>query len=172
MTTIKQYFSFSLLTRPIKITTDKLAAYKNAIEKVFGNDDYVYLQIVKQRIKMRLKTVKKCFVKGSEADFTGKSQNTSYIERFNLTLRQRVSYLQRKSLGYCKKKSNFNYLLWINLYDYNYRHYHKSLRLPLRSQNHSRFQKEWKHRTPAMAIGLTQDALTWRLLFLAPIPDN
>jgi hypothetical protein len=42
---------------------------------------------------MRLVTVKKCFVKGAEADFKGKTQNTSYIERFNLTLRQRVSYL-------------------------------------------------------------------------------
>jgi len=51
---------------------------------------------------MRLVTVKKCFVKGTEDDFKGKTQNTSYIERFNLTLRQRVSYLQRKTLGYCK----------------------------------------------------------------------
>ena len=39
-----------------------------------------------------------CFVKGSEDDFKGKTQNTSYIERFNLTLRQRVSYLQRKPI--------------------------------------------------------------------------
>jgi IS1 family transposase len=30
---------------------------------------------------------------------------SSYVERFNLTLRQRVSYLQRKTLGYCKKKA-------------------------------------------------------------------
>ena len=123
---IKQYFDFSSLKMPLKITTDKLAAYQNAIESVLGTYNYVYLQIVKRRIKMRLITIKKSFVKGTQADFTGKSQNTSYIERFNLTLRQRVPYLQRKSLGYCKKKSNFNHLLWINLYDYNYRHYHKS----------------------------------------------
>ena len=118
MKKINQYFNLSLLKKPFKITTDKLAAYKNAIESVLGNSNYVYLQIVKKRIKMRLITVKKNFVKGTKADFTGKSQNTSYIERFNLTLRQRVSYLQRKSLGYCKNKSNFNHLLWINLYDY------------------------------------------------------
>jgi len=66
---------------------------------------------------MRLVTVKKCFVQGSQDDFQGKTQNTSYIERFNLTLRQRVSYLQRKTLGYCKKKSNFTGILWINLFD-------------------------------------------------------
>ena len=93
---------------PLKITTDKLAAYKNALQSVFNDIEYVYLQIVKKRVKMRLVTVKKCFVKGTEAHFKGKTQNTSYIERFNLTLRQRVSYLQRKTLGYYKKKSNFN----------------------------------------------------------------
>ena len=166
---INQYFNFSLLKKPLKITTDKLAAYKNSIESVLGNSNYVYLQIVKQRIKMRLITVKKHFVKGTKSDFTGKSQNTSYIERFNLTLRQRVSYLQRKSLGYCKNKSNFNHLLWINLYDYNYRHYHKSLRLPIGDQKPMQFKKRWIHRTPAMALGVTQEALTWRFLFLAPI---
>jgi IS1 family transposase len=48
---------------------------------------------------MRLVTVKKCFVKGTEDDVKGKTQNTSYIERFNLTLRQRVSYLQKKNIG-------------------------------------------------------------------------
>jgi IS1 family transposase len=166
---IKRYFNFSLLTKPLQITTDKLAAYKNAIESVLGDNNYVYLQIVKQRIKMRLITVKKHFVKGTKLDFTGNTQNTSYIERFNLTLRQRVSYLQRKSLGYCKHKSNFNHLLWINLFDYNYRHYHKSLRLPVGAQKSLRFKKQWNHRTPAMAMGVTQEALTWRLLFLVPI---
>jgi hypothetical protein len=94
----------------------------------------------------------------------------SYIERFNLTLRQRVSYLQRKTLGYCKKKANFTDALWINLYDYNYRCPHKSLRLPLPVQGVLRFQKKWMQRTHAMAMGLTQEALTWRFLFVMPVP--
>jgi len=121
-------------------------------------------------VKMRLVTVKKCFVKGTEDDVKGKTQNTSYIERFNLTLRQRVSYLQKKTLGYCKKKANFTDTLWINLYDYNYRCHHKSLRLPLTLPGVSRFQKKRTHRTPAMAMGLTQEALTWRFLSVMPIP--
>ncbi len=53
----------------IKITTDKLAAYKNALSKQFNSRNYVDLQIVKKRFKRKLKTVKKCFVKGSEKDF-------------------------------------------------------------------------------------------------------
>ncbi|MDD5322517.1 MAG: hypothetical protein PHD43_18270, partial [Methylococcales bacterium] len=75
----------------------------NVLQSVFTDIDYVYLQIVKKRIKMRLITVQKCFVKGTEADFTD--------------------------------------ILWINLYDYNYRCHHKSLRLPLRHPGTSKFQK-------------------------------
>jgi IS1 family transposase len=86
----------------LKVTTDKLAAYRNALEKHFTHRPYHYLQIVKRRVKRRLMTVKKYFVKGSEEDFPEKTQNTSYIERFNLTLRQPVAYLTRKTLGYCK----------------------------------------------------------------------
>ena len=67
---------FFSLDRPLKITTGKLAAYKNALESVLNDKVNVYLQIVKQRINMGLITVKKCFVKGSAADFTGKPQNT------------------------------------------------------------------------------------------------
>ena len=168
---MKQYFDFSKLLQPLKITTDKLAAYKNALETVFSKESYLYLQIVKQRIKKRLKTVKKCFVKGAEEDFQGKTQNTSYIERFNLTLRGRVAYLQRKTLGYCKKQANFETLLWLNLYDYNYRCYHKSLRIAVDLQkSQGRFQKNWNHQTPAMAMELSKEPLSWRFLFLVPIP--
>ena len=108
---IKKFIKSDFLDKPLKITTDKLAAYQNALAKYFKDFNYVYLQIVKRRVHKRLKTVKKCFVKGTAQDFTGKSQNTSYIERFNLTLRQRVSYLQRKSLGYCKNKTRFKDML-------------------------------------------------------------
>jgi len=90
-----------------------LAAYKNALQKHFVEIPYHYLQIVKQHLSQRLVTVKKCFVKGAEKDFLSVPQNTSFIERFNLTLRQRVSYLARKTLGFCK--SNFKHSLWITL---------------------------------------------------------
>ena len=106
----------------LKVATDKLAAYKNALENIMS-----YLQIVKRRIKRRLVTVKKCFVEGTAKDFPGKSQNTSFIERLNLTLRLHISYLQRKTLGYCKNKLNFTNVMWINLFNYNYIQFHKSL---------------------------------------------
>lgn len=156
---------------PLKITTDKLAAYRNAIENIFKSRNYVYLQIVKKRFRKILITVKKCFVKGEPKDFPGKTQNTSYIERINLTLRQRISFLRRKSLGFCKKKINFNNVLWINLFDYNYLRMHKSLRTPIDEQGkYDLFQKRWHHKTPAMAMGLTKKQLSWRFLLVAPIP--
>ena len=42
-----------------------------------------------------------------------------------------MSYLQRKTLGYCKKPEAFEGALAINLFDYNYRQFHKSLRVQL-----------------------------------------
>ncbi|MDD5321548.1 MAG: IS1 family transposase [Methylococcales bacterium] len=108
---IKHYLGILAQANPLKIATNKLAAYNNALQSVFTDIDDVYLQIVKKRIKMRLITVKKCFVKGTEADFTD--------------------------------------TLWINLYNYNYRCHHKSLKLPLTHPGTSKFQKNWSHRTPA-----------------------
>ncbi len=113
---------------------------------------------------------KKCFVKGESKDFPDKTQNISYVERINLTLRQRISFLRLKSLGFCKKKGKFNHILWINLFDYNYRRMHKNLRIPLEQEKRDLFQKRWRHRTPAMAMGLTQKQLSWRFLLVAPIP--
>jgi IS1 family transposase len=85
---VKRFGDFS--GNILKITTDKLAAYNHALKKHFVEIKYHYLQIVKRRFKRRLVTVKKCFVKGTEIDFPTKTQNTSFIERFNLTARQHV----------------------------------------------------------------------------------
>ncbi|WDN89128.1 hypothetical protein BuS5_02096 [Desulfosarcina sp. BuS5] len=153
----------------LKVATDKLAAYKNALENIMSEIPYAYLQIVKRRIKRRLVTVKKYFVKGTVKDFPGKSQNTSFIERLNLTLRQHISYLQRKTLGYCKNKLNFSNVMWINLFNYNYIQFHKSLRIRINNEN-EKFIKKYNHNTPAMQMGLTNSPLNWRYLITVPIP--
>ena len=54
VTRIKHYIGKLSRINPLKVTTDKLAAYKNALQSVFTNIDYVYLQIVKKKVKMRL----------------------------------------------------------------------------------------------------------------------
>lgn len=62
---------------------------------------------MKKRRKRRLLKIKQRIVRGKETDFGDKTKNTSYLERFNFTLRQKISCLQRKTLGYCKNKENF-----------------------------------------------------------------
>jgi len=155
----------------LKITTDKLFPYKNALFKQMHEINYVYLQIVKKRFKRKLKTVAKFWIKGSEKDFPSGTQNTSYIERFNLTLRQRISYLHRQTLGYCKNKINLDRPLWINLFDYNYCQFHKSLRIDLTGEP-IKFNKRYKQVTPAMKMGLTSNQLNWRFLIVCPIPKS
>ena len=155
----------------LKITTDKLAAYKNALFKQMKSINYVYLQIVKKRFKRRLKTVSKFWIKGSDKDLPPGTQNTSYIERFNLTLRQRISYLHRKTLGYCKNKISLDRVLWINLFDYNYCQFHKSLRIDLTGEK-VKFKKRYQEVTPAMKIGLTTNQLNYRFLIVSPIPKS
>ena len=153
--------------KTIKFTTDKLAAYVHAIETHFSGK-YSYLQIVKKRYKRILITVKKVFVKGNESDFPGKTQNTSYVERHNLTLRDRVSYLRRKTIGYCKKKSHFKRIMWINLFDYNYIRFHKSLRIKI-NETDKKFVKKYTHQTPAMKLEITKQQLSWRFLLTYPV---
>lgn len=152
----------------IKITTDKFAAYKNALEKVFNEINYYYLQIVKKRYRKKLITVKKFFVKGTSEDFPSGTQNTSFIERLNLTIRQNISYLRRKTLGYCKNSANLKDIMWINLFSYNYIRPHKSLRSRINNKK-NKFTKLYNHNTPAMVMGLTSAPLTWRDLITAPI---
>jgi len=167
---IRRFGDFSQ-KRVLRVTTDKFVAYSRVLAEVFSEIPYRYLQIVKRRVNRKLATVKKVFVTGTSRSFpkkTQNTQNTSYIERFNLTLRQHVCYLQRKTLGYCKKRTNFNRILWINLYNYNYIQFHKSLRQKI-DNNADNFKKRYQHLTPAMAMALTTGSLSWRFLFTVPI---
>ena len=47
------------------------------------------------------------------------SGNTSYIERFNNTMRQRVSRLVRKTLSFSKKLENHIGAIWLFIHHYN-----------------------------------------------------
>ncbi|NJL48662.1 MAG: IS1 family transposase, partial [Leptolyngbyaceae cyanobacterium SM2_5_2] len=47
------------------------------------------------------------------------SGKTSHIERFNCTLRQRVSRLVRKTLSFSKKLENHIGAIWLFVHHYN-----------------------------------------------------
>jgi hypothetical protein len=137
------------------------------VEFHFSKKRYAYLQIVKKWVKRKLKTVSKCFVRGGKASFPAGTQNTSFIERFNLTLRHKVSCLAGKTLGFCKKSENFDQKLWISLFDYNYRRPHKSLMQRLSGNRKHKFVKKFLAATPAMKMNLTTAPINWRFLFTA-----
>lgn len=167
---IREFGDFSQ-KRVLRLTTDKFAAYQRVLAAVFSEIPYRYLQIVTRRLNRKLAAVKKVFVKGTSRAFPQNAQktpNTSYLARFNLTLRQQVCYLQRQTLGYGQKRTNFNRILWINLYNYNYIQFHKGLRQKI-DKNADKFKKHYQLLTPAMAMALTTGPLSGRFLFTVPI---
>ncbi len=120
-----------------------------------------YAQVDKRRQAGRVVEVRRRIIFGTEGDINviikasgcGSQINTAYVERSNLTMRQNVGRLVRKTLSFSK---NEHYLKrHIDLEDavYNFVKPHRSLRRPLRESHDQR--RKWEHRTPAMAAGLT-----------------
>jgi IS1 family transposase/transposase-like protein len=171
------------------IFTDGEDAYKDAILDAFGNrypaprssnkgrpplpiirapQELVYAQVVKHRSGNRVAEVdiRPIFGKG-KLDSVVKSlgwnkANTSAIERFNLTDRQRNARKARKSLNFSKQKREHDNQSFINALLYNFHHFHRSLRI--------KTQQGIIHRTPAQAAGIvTKRFSVLELLRLNPI---
>jgi len=171
------------------IFTDGESAYHNAILDVFGTrypaprssnlgrprapiirvpQDLVYAQVVKHRSGNRVKAVeiRPIFGKGkldAVVESLGwKQANTSAIERFNLTDRQRNARKTRKSLNFSKDRRQHDSQSFINALLYNFHHYHRSLRI--------KTEMGILKRTPAQAAGIaTKRFSVLELLRLNPI---
>jgi hypothetical protein len=77
--------------------------------------------------------------------------NTAYIERDNLTLRQELRRLTRKTLGFSKNRRELQHALdFIDAHD-NFVKPHAALRLKVASEG----GRLWAHRTPAIASGIS-----------------
>jgi hypothetical protein len=77
--------------------------------------------------------------------------STSFVERFNLTLRHALAPLARKSLGFCKDRTQLRRRVTFYQAYYNFARPHQSLRQPLpgvESLDVPRFQPKWQPRTP------------------------
>ncbi len=82
--------------------------------------------------------------------------NTSYIERDNLTLRQELRRLARKTSGFSKNRRELQHALdFIEAHD-NFVKPHSSLRLKVASDA----LRVWDRRTPAMAAGISDHIWT------------
>ncbi len=99
--------------------------------------------------------------------------NTSFVERANLTIRQCVSKLTRRTWGPEKFTPELmEHLEWWRAYFYIVR-YHESLEealtQPVKRKGKQQPRKHWK-RTPAMMAGLTDRRWTVKDLLHYPLP--
>ena len=133
--------------------------------------ELVYGQVIKNKQQGRLQELVyrvRCGAKRLEA--LGLSISTSLLERLNLTLRQALAPLVRKSGSFCKDRIQMRRRVVFFQAFYNFARPHMSLHVPLPDQAlHATglIQPKWHHRTPGMAAGLTDHVWTFRELLTA-----
>ncbi|MBS0234848.1 MAG: IS1 family transposase [Proteobacteria bacterium] len=128
------------LKNRIQLSTDGHDAYLEAVEAAFGKDiDYARKVVLINKISGRSSTVIQVISGSPDHDLAG----TSYVERFNATLRNRCRRYFRKTLAVSKTMENHELAVALNMFAYNFCNVHGSLRV-----------------TPAMAAGLTDHVWT------------
>ena len=131
----------------------------------------VYGQLVKQKQHGKLLTLSTRVVLGAERlTHLGLTISTALVERVNLTLRQALAPLGRKTYSFCKDRERLRQRVVFFQAFYNVSRPHMSLRqpVPLREcTRHGAIRPRWWERTPAMAAGLTDHVWTFRELLTA-----
>jgi hypothetical protein len=100
----------------------------------------------------------------------GLTISTALIERVNLTFRQALAPLVPKSYSFCKEREQLQRRVVFFQVFYNFARPHQSLQtaLPVHLRRRtSALRPRWRHRTPAMAAGLTDHVWTFRELLTA-----
>ena len=98
---------------------------------------------------------------------------TAFVERLNLSLRQRVAALTRRSATPCKRQEGLGHQLALFQVYHNFVLPHASLRQPLAEPvptNGTGSAKVWRPCTPAMAAGLTDHMWSRREVLLFRVP--
>jgi hypothetical protein len=99
--------------------------------------------------------------------------NTSFVERINLTIRQSVSKLTRRTGGPAHFTPELlEHLEWWRAY-YHFVHFHESLAVALASPKRRKGRQQptrFRKRTPAMVAGLTHRRWTVKDLLSHPLP--
>ena len=169
-------------------TTDGLRAYFSAITAHMGewvekqrarklhwkpHDQLLYGQLVKRREKRKITYTLTRMRWGKRSDLYtilenhgfSKNIHTAFIERVNLTIRQGISLLTRKT--WSLPQSDQQLLLhvqWWRAY-YHFIRAHESLREPIPG-----FKRKYNPRTPAMALGLTDQVWSVADFLTKPLP--
>jgi hypothetical protein len=99
--------------------------------------------------------------------------NTSFVERLNLSLRQRVVAIRRRSASPCKSGDGLSHQLALFHAYHNFVLPHASLRQPLlvpEATHGKGSAKQWRPCTPAMAAGLTDHVWSLRAVLMFRVP--
>ena len=141
--------------------------------------DFAYAQVVKTQRRFRLVSVETRLVWGLPTDYFSRLKNaglsgrinTSYVERANLTLRQCVSKLTRRtwSKGQFSTELGEHIFWWLAYYHFVRNHEGLRVRLSQPIKRKGRQQPiRYRKMTPAMAAGLTRHR--WSVLELISYP--
>lgn len=173
-------------------TSDQWGAYDEALLKVYGEwyqpqrqgkrgryplpqlrptPSLLYAQVVKRREAGRVVEVTRKIIFGDEESIKSKLDdssnsttiNTSFVERDNLTWRERNRRLTRKTTGFSKDLTWMEKQFWLSMAYYHFCLPHKSLRQKLPELKPTRGNgspQKWKQVTPAMAAGMTDHIWT------------
>jgi IS1 family transposase len=168
-------------------TTDGLWLYFYALTAHFGtwvpqagnrwpvwqvSPRLLYGQLHKVKVGYRLKAMYTVAVCGSRAQLRAALGAlrltdrimTAYVERVNLTLREHIAPLSRRTWSLARNPDTlWLHIAWGRAY-YHFCRYHQSLRLP------TAVPHRYRPRTPTMAAGLTHRRWPVRELLLRPLP--
>jgi transposase-like protein/IS1 family transposase len=138
-----------------------------------------YAQVVKSYRRRRLVGVTHRVVFGTQLAVEqllaacGWQINTSFIERLNLDIRQRVAAVGRRVNTLCQGEDGLQHQLAVFHVYHNFVLPHTSLRQPLfapMATNGSGSAKRWQPCTPAMAAGLTDHVWSLKEVLLYRVP--
>jgi IS1 family transposase len=139
----------------------------------------LYAQVVKTVRRRRLVRVRHRVVFGTLETVNavlaplGCQINTAFIERLNLTIRQRVAAVGRRVTTLCKGEDGMRQQLVLFQAYHNFCLPHASLRVPLAAPiptNGTGSARKWRPCTPAMVAGLTDHVWTLREVLLYRVP--
>ncbi len=94
---------------------------------------------------------------------SGLKISTTLLERLNLTIRQSLAPLWRKTLSFSKDRENLKKQVVFFQAFYNFARPHMSLRDKV-AETDNLFERKYAPRTPGMAAGITDHVRTFREL--------
>jgi hypothetical protein len=121
------------------------------------------VQAVKHRRGRRLERLEVRVVQGDPVD----CPYTVHVERLNGVLRDRLACLTRKTHAFAKASATWDAAVTLALWEHNWLRPHPALRQPLAAPNAA--GRRYAHRSPAMAIGLTDHPWPWEEFLSHPL---